>query len=118
VKDLIEEAMKQAQLQNLNEALALLEKSLKIKETPFAFKLMGSIYYQLEDPRALSYLERAHAMDSKDLSTIRNLFVLYLLNKDFTNASAMLEKFKSLSHDTEQVDMLSRTLDEARKKVE
>jgi len=116
VRDLIQEAMKQARQQNLTEAIALLEKSLKIKETPFALQMMGSVFFQLKDARALSFLERAYKLDSGDINTIHNLFVLYLGNKDFKLASQMLEEYKLLSPDNDKIKIFSNSLAEEMRK--
>lgn len=116
VRDLIQAAMKQAQQQNFKEAIVLLEKSIKIKESAFALQLMGSIYFQLKDARAVTYLERAYELDRKDINTINNLFVLYLANKDFTNATKMLNEFKLLSQDAGKIKTLTNSLNEALKR--
>ena len=112
VRDLIQNALKEAKLQNYNGAISLLEKSLRIKETAFALQLMGSIYIQMKDNRALSILERAHVIDPNDLKTINNLFVSYLQNKNFGMASKMLDEYKVLSPDQERVKMLTNSLNE------
>ena len=110
VRDLIQSAMQQVNQQKFSEALALLEKSLKIKETAFALQLMGNIYIQLSDNRALAALERAHVIDPKDLKTINNLFVIYLRSGNYAMASQMLEEYKLLSPDQERIKNLSNLL--------
>jgi tetratricopeptide (TPR) repeat protein len=110
VRDLIQGAMQQVKQQKFSEALALLEKSLKIKETAFALQLMGNIYIQLNDNRALPVLERAHVIDPKDLKTINNLFVIYLRSGNYDMASQMLEEYKLLSPDQERIKNLSNLL--------
>ncbi len=110
VRDLIQSAMQQVKQQKFSEALALLEKSIKIKETAFALQLMGNIYIQLSDNRALAVLERAHVIDPKDLKTINNLFVIYLRSTNYTMASQMLEEYKLLSPDQERIKNLSNLL--------
>ena len=110
VRDLIQSAMQQVKQQKFSEALALLEKSIKIKETAFALQLMGNIYIQLSDNRALAVLERAHVIDPKDLKTINNLFVIYLRSGNYEMASQMLEEYKPLSPDQERIKNLSNLL--------
>ncbi len=110
VRDLIQTAMQQVKQQKFSEALAALEKSLKIKETAFALQLMGNIYIQLNDNRALSILERAHVIDPKDLKTINNLFVIYLRSENYTMAFKMLDEYKLLSPDQERIKNLTNLL--------
>lgn len=116
VRDLIQEAMKQMKNQKYSEALALLDKSLKIKESAFALQLIGNIYIQLNDKRALAILERAHALEPKEPKTINNLFVIYLRDKNYQMATQMLEKYKLQSTDSERIISLTNSLNEALRK--
>ena len=116
IRDVIQEAMKQIKQQKYSEALALLDKSLKIKESAFALQLMGNIYIQLNDKRALLVLERAHALEPKEPKTINNLFVIYLRDKNYQMATKMLEEYKLLSTDLERIMALTNSLNEALRK--
>jgi tetratricopeptide (TPR) repeat protein len=107
VKDLVLEALALARQKNYTEAIKLLEKSLKIKESAFALKMMGSILYMQSDSRALSFLERANKSEPGDLNVLSNLMVLYLNKKDYKMALQMLSEYKNISTDFGMVQRLT-----------
>jgi tetratricopeptide (TPR) repeat protein len=110
IKDYIEKAIALAKSNKLDESLEVLNQSLKIKESSFAYQMIGSIYFRKNDPRALQYLQKAYAMDPTDLSTLNNLFVIYVMKKDFKKAGICLNEIKSISKDTVQIQKLTGLL--------
>jgi tetratricopeptide (TPR) repeat protein len=110
IKEYVEKAISFAKSNKLDESLEVLHQSLKIKESSFAYQMIGSIYFRKSDPRALQYLQKAYALNPTDLSTLNNLFVIYIMKKDFKQAGNLLKEIKSISNDTLQIQKLSGLL--------
>lgn len=87
--------------------------SISRLKSAFALQLIGNIFIQLNDKRALSVLERAHAFEPKEPKTINNLFVIYLRDKNYQMATKMLDEYKLLSTDSERIRNLTNSLNEA-----
>lgn len=113
IKPLLDEALKKARQGQFQEALTLLEESIKQKETAFAYQLMGSIYFQLKDNRSFEYLEKAYLLNPFDEPTINNLIILSLMNRNLEKAKFYIEKYKNvgdIKEYNEFVKMLNQTM--------
>jgi tetratricopeptide (TPR) repeat protein len=111
VKELITQAMNYAKEGNMDKALDALYKSIKVKETGFANQMIGSIFFQKKDMRALDYYEKAYSFNPQDPNVLNNLFILYLMKKDFAKASKCLEEFKQVSTDYDKIQRLNKLLE-------
>lgn len=107
VKYLLDSALVYARSGNLKEANALLERSLKIQETEFAYSMLGSIFFKRDNAKALLYFNKAYQMNPKDANVLNNLCVLSIMKKDFTLASKYLEELKLVSDNTAQIEGLT-----------
>lgn len=113
VKDLILKAISSARSEKFGEALNLLEESLKIKETALAYQIMGSIYFQQKDDRAMKYFENSYRLDPTNENTLNNLFVLSLMKKNYQAGKRYLEEFKLITKDYVRAKKLSLMYEEA-----
>ena len=96
VKPLIEEAIQKARQHQFKEAAELLQQSIQIQETAFAYQVLGSVLFQMKDPGAFAMLERAYQLNPTDETTINNLVVLAVMQKNFQKARFYLEKYKNV----------------------
>lgn len=111
VKNLIEQAIQLARKQQFQEALSLLEKSLQIQQTAFAYQMIGSIMFQLKDNRAMEYLEKAYQLNPNDEPTVNNLVILSAMNKNQAKALKYMEKYKQIG-EKEQIQKLQKLVNE------
>jgi len=117
IKSLITQAVKYIKQGNSNKALELLNESLKIKETGLANEMIGGIYFQKKDFKALYYFEKAYNINPKDVNTLNNLFLLYLMKKDIQKATKCLNEFQQVSTDYDKIQKLNRLLERATNSV-
>jgi Flp pilus assembly protein TadD len=96
VKPLIEEAIQKARQHQFKEAAELLQQSIQIQETAFAYQVLGSVLFQMNDPGAFAILERAYELNPTDEATVNNLVVLAVMQKNFQKARLYLEKYKNV----------------------
>ncbi len=94
-------------------ALALLQKSLIINETCRADNLIGDLYYNKNDFRALMYLERAHQECGANPGLLVKLFVLYYAQKNLSQAAQCVAEFKRVSQDPAMAAQLTGALEQA-----
>lgn len=113
VKELIDKAIIQARKKNYSKAIEILKQSIKIKESSFAYQMIGSLMFEQKDMNALQYLEKAYSLDSKDANTLNNLFVIYLMKKDFPKASKCLDELKLVSSDFQRIQKMTTALEKA-----
>jgi tetratricopeptide (TPR) repeat protein len=116
IKVLLDEATILMQQQRFDEALEVLYKSQKIKETTIADHFIGNLLLNKGDIRALAYLEKAYKGDPKDANMLSNLCVAYIRNKNFERASHILDEFKIVSEDNSRIQKLTNYLDGEKKK--
>lgn len=114
VKALNEKAGKLVEEKKIDEALALLLKSITIKETTYANQLIGTILLHKKNPRSIEYLEKAYYGDPKDINTLNNLFVAYLMQKNYSMAGRFLNELKLVSSDLARIQKLQLLLDNAK----
>lgn len=98
VKPMLDNALKLARNGKINEALEILNESLKIQETAFAYQMIGSIMYQKKDTSVLYYLEKAYQLNPMDENTINNIVIVCLMQKKFAKAKEYLEKYKKIAN--------------------
>lgn len=107
VKPLLDSALAYARSGNLKEANALLERSLKIQKTEFAYSMLGSIFFKRDNTKSFLYFNNAYQMNPKDANVLNNLCVLSIMKKDFTLASKYLEELKLVSDNAAQIEGLT-----------
>jgi tetratricopeptide (TPR) repeat protein len=110
VKKLTDQAMLLGKHGNFDKALEVLYKSVKIKETGLANQLIGSIFFQRKDMKALFYFEKANKENPSDPDILNNLFILYLMKKDFEKASKCLGELKQSSTNYKKIERLEKLL--------
>ncbi len=113
VKPLLDSAVVLARAGKLNDAAVLLNKSLKLEETPFAYSMLGSIFYQTNKEISLKYYLKAYQLDSKDANILNNLCVLSIMKKDFVAATKYLNELKLVSNNKEQIEALTKLLEKS-----
>lgn len=116
VKKLIDQAIFFVKKGNFDKALEILYNSQKIKETVLSNQLIGSILFQKKDMKALIYYEKAYKESPADPVVLNNLFILYLMKKDFDKASKRLEELKQVSTDHKKIQRLEKLLYNSEKK--
>ena len=94
-------------------ALALLQKSLLIKETYRADKLIGDLYYKKNDFHALMYLERARRENGANPDLLVKLFVLYYAQKNLPQAAQCLDEFRCVSKDPKMTAQMTGALEQS-----
>lgn len=100
-------------LQDFGRALPYLQMSLKLEDTAYANKWVGTIY--LNDGRvkdALPFLEKAAKMTPDDPQLIYNLSGAYALDKQYNLAKSTLKKLYVLTPNFPDADDLKRQLDQ------
>ena len=107
VKEYIDQAILLEKDQKLDEALEMLFKSLKIKETPLANQIISNIYFAKKDLKAITYLEKVYKDNPQDENTLNNLFVLCLMTKDYKKASQYLNELRHISIDNARIKRLA-----------
>jgi tetratricopeptide (TPR) repeat protein len=113
-KELIEDARKLIRINKNDEALSLLLESVQIQESVLANRVIGSIYLSKKIyDKAIIFLEKAYATDPKDPSTLNNLFIAHLRQKNFKSADRFLKEFKTVSSDDKRVKDLQILFDNA-----
>ncbi len=110
VKEYIDQAILLEKAQKLDEALEMLFKSLRIKETPLANQIISDIYFKKKDLRAITYLEKVYKENPQDENILNNLFVLCLMTKDYKKASQYLNELKHISIDDAHIKKLTNLL--------
>ena len=114
VKSLIEDAVAEENRGNADKALALLDRSLAIRETGLADRIIGTIYFERNDRRALTFLERAYRKNTVDPDLMIHLFVLYLRGNNLDEASQCLDRYRHLGADAGKAEMMRVLLEKAR----
>lgn len=100
-------------LQDFARALPYLETSLKLEETAYANKWLGTI--MLNDGRvkdALPFLEKAAKLSPEDPQLIYNLSGAYALNKQYDLAKQTLQKLFEITPNFPDAADLKRQLDQ------
>jgi tetratricopeptide (TPR) repeat protein len=105
-KELMDKALLYAKNKKFDEALELLFKAQKIKETSFGNQLIGSILYEKHDPDALTYLLKAYNDTPNEPSLLGNIVVLYIMKKDYQNAYRYLKELKLVSNEPAKIKKL------------
>jgi tetratricopeptide (TPR) repeat protein len=113
--DLIYKALNEINLKNFKQAYELLQKSIKIKETSIAYQMIGSILYQNKDINSLYYFEKANQLKPNDPDILNNLFILYIIKKNYSKASQCLDELKNLTSDKNKLLRLQNILDKSKK---
>jgi tetratricopeptide (TPR) repeat protein len=95
----------------MEEAKAVLQQSLSMKESAEAHKLIGNIcLVQNEREKGYSSLLMAHNLNPRDIEVTKNLFIISVLNNDFPLASLYLDKLRLLKFDPKAVARLEKLL--------
>ncbi len=110
VEKLIDQAISLGKQGNFDKALEVLYKSLAIKETWRANQLIGNIMFRKKDMKALGYYEKAYKGSPKNQDILNNLFVIYIMKKDFDKASKCLDELKHISTDYAKIHRLEKLL--------
>jgi len=114
VKPLLDSALVYARSGNLKEANALLQRSLKIQETEFAYSMLGSIFFKKDNVKALVYFNKAYQMNPQDANVLNNLCVLSIMKKDFALASKYLDELSKVSGNADQIKGLTNQLNKSK----
>jgi tetratricopeptide (TPR) repeat protein len=110
VKPLLDSAVVFARAGNLTDATVLLNKSIQLEETSFAYSMLGSIFFQTDKEQSIKYYLKAYKLDAKDANVLNNLCVLSIMKKDFDSANKYLDELKKVSDNTTQINGLSSLL--------
>jgi tetratricopeptide (TPR) repeat protein len=105
-KELMDQALLFAKNKRYDEALELLFKAQKIKETSYCNQLIGSILFEKHDPDALNYLLKAYHDTPNEPGLLSNIVVLYIMKNDFKNAYRYLKELKLISSETAKIKKL------------
>jgi tetratricopeptide (TPR) repeat protein len=109
-KELIDNALVLAKSKKFDEALELLFKAQKIKETSYGNQIIGSILFEKNDPDALTYLLKAYNDTPNEPSLLTNIVVLYIMNKDYKSAYKFLKELKLVSNETPKIKKLEEII--------
>ena len=111
---LADQAFAEVKKGNVDRAITLLRKSLDLKESFAADFLLGRIYFEKKDLRALGYLEKAYAANAKDPTLLFDLAILNYVNKDLKQASKYLDEYRHVSPDAKQALQLAKLIEKRR----
>jgi tetratricopeptide (TPR) repeat protein len=113
VKVLLDSSIQLARAGKLHETSVMLEKSLAIEETAFAYSMLGSVFFETDKAKALEYYHKAYALDSFDINVLNNLCVLSTMKRDFKSAKKYLSVLTQLSDDPAYINRLNTMLENA-----
>ena len=105
-------AAKQLISENKNEeALTLLESSLKIYDSHIANRMIGEIYFSRRNTRkALPYFYKVYNQFKFDPRFLHNMAIVYLANNDLANARKCLNEIKTIDPGYENMAQLNSLL--------
>lgn len=114
VKPMLDSAMIYARAGKLEQAVSILDRSLKIEETAFAYSMLGSAYFQTNKAISYEYFVKAYRLDSKDANVLNNLVVLSIMRKNFDVAEKYLAELKDVAKDQKQIESLTNLLNNSK----
>lgn len=111
IKELTDKAIGLIKQNKTTEALELLFKANKIKETALVNKMIGSVYFMQRDGRAYTYYQKAFFENPLDPEVLNNLFLLSLMNNEPEQARFYLDKLRYAILDHSKIQKLEQLLE-------
>lgn len=81
----------------VDDAINLLQNSLKKTESAMTYKLLGEAYIQKKDKQAFFYLEKSYELNSNDADLLYNLSLLNFIFKRFDKGEKYYKELKTIS---------------------
>ena len=95
IKSKVDDAQKFITAKDYENAIGLLLESLKIKETPVAFRLLGELYFKnMEYEKAQQFLKKAYSEFKFDTPFLCSCFMANLATSKLDDAKSTLEQLK------------------------
>jgi len=100
---------------DFSKAEKLLLTTNQVKETAIADKLIGIVYIlQKQYDKAFDFCFRSYQLDPRDSENLNNLFNLYLMKNNFSEAERILYELRQLNVDPKKVIQLEKLLSKKR----
>ncbi len=115
VRQFIDQALKHLKEGEYDEALEVLYKANKVRETVIADRLIGEILLQKKDRNALIYLKKAYYEYSSDPNFLNTLCYACIYYDDLDFAVKILDELKQLSPDSKKISNYEMMILEKRK---
>lgn len=110
VRPKIEKALTHLRANEINKGLELLYKANKIEESSIANRLIGEIYLQGNDKRALNYLKKAYYDYLSDPAFLNNLCYASIAFNDYAYAKKILGELKQLDPNNSNIKRYEKAL--------
>jgi tetratricopeptide (TPR) repeat protein len=110
-REMVDKAKQLIQEKKDDEALEILESSLKIYDSHIALRMIGEIYFNKRNSKkAIFYLNKVYEQFKFDSRFLHKLVVVYFSNNDFKNARKCLNEIQSIDPEYENLRQLNALL--------